>query len=77
MFRFVISNLKNVRAPSFIQITVKPLLSYGVAGVWLMAITEGVSGMRQLAHSSSFWPVIGTSYILHIPALREGSPGFF
>ena len=44
--------------------TVKPLLSYfhlsygagGAAGC-LMASREGVSGTRQLAHSSSFWPV--------------------
>ena len=49
--------------------TVKLLLSYGVAASWLMASREGVSGTRQLAHASSFWPVIGTSYILHVPAL--------
>ena len=56
--------------------TVKPLLSYfllsyGVAAGWLTASREGVSGTRQLAHSSLFWPVIGTSYILHVPALSK------
>ena len=47
------------------------LLSYGVAGGWLMASKEEVSGTRQLAHFSSFWPMIGTSYILHAPALSK------
>ena len=47
------------------------LLSYGGAAGCLMASREGVSGTRQLAHSSSFWPVIGTPYILHAPALSK------
>ena len=58
--------------------TVKPvlsylLLSYGVTAGWLMASREGISGTRQLAHSSSFWPVIGisTSYISHVSALSK------
>ena len=36
-----------------------------------MASRERVSGTRPLAHSSSFCPVIGTSYILHVPALSK------
>ena len=59
-----------------LHITVKPFLSYfllsfSVAADWSMASREGVSGtLTQLAYSSSFWPVIGSSYILHVPALR-------
>ena len=56
--------------------TVKPLLfyfllSYDGADGWLMASREGVSGTRQLGHSSSFWPVIGISYILHVNGLSK------
>ena len=59
---------------AILSMAVTPFLSYfllscGVTAGWLMASREGVSGTRQLAHSSLFWPVIGTSYILHVPAL--------
>ena len=67
---------KKTLPKSAFPVTVKPLssyflLSYGVAAGWLMVSRDGVSGTRQLAHSSSFWPVIGTSNIFHVPALSK------
>ena len=37
-----------------------PLILLRRGAGWLMVSREGRSGTRQLAHSSSFWPVIGT-----------------
>ena len=55
---------------SFHDNTAKPLLSYLRRRRRLVdGCREGVSGTWQLAHSSSFWPVIGTLYILYVSTL--------